>query len=118
MLGLLLSCDLRVLYSRLLILRDLRDPRFLRRSSIVSPRLTPLPTRPLGVSIKMDSGLSQKLLWALSSRLLNILLSPGGHGNLARPAYFDEELPDLEEVETQLHDSGLLLSLIILPSLV
>lgn len=71
--------------------------------------------------IKMEMELSESvrtLVWFLLSRLLNILISPGGYGKLARPGILDDDLPDLKGVRFQLLKTGILLSCAVLPPLV
>ncbi|KAJ5212769.1 uncharacterized protein N7498_004415 [Penicillium cinerascens] len=65
----------------------------------------------------MDPELSRKLVWVIPNRVLNILLSPGGHGKLARPVDFDDEFPDSEGMDFPIYYFVLLLSLFILPAL-
>lgn len=71
--------------------------------------------------IEMEMELSKSvrtLVWFLLSRLLNILISPGGQKELARPGILDDNLPDLEGIRFRPLEIGILLSAAVLPRLV
>ena len=72
-------------------------------------------------SIKMEMEMNESvrtLVWLLLSRLLNILVSPGGQGELARPGILDDNLPDLNEIRFRPLEIGILFSSAVLPPLV
>lgn len=48
--------------------------------------------------LQEDTSFSEVLLWMIPNRILNILISPGGRGNLARPPGADDEL-DFDDLD-------------------
>lgn len=62
--------------------------------------------------------LSHKILWTIPNRVLNILISPGGRGQLARPPGTTDNFPSLEGINLPLFFVFMFLVYLGLPPLV